>query len=154
MRRKDREITDIQKLESIINNCDVCRVAFANGDVPYIVTMNFGYPGGTEKRIYFHCANEGRKLDMIRNNDYVCFEFDTDHILHKGNMACDFGMSFSSVVGYGHITIVIEPEEMISGFHHIMSHYVGKGEFSYDQKVLERTLVLRLDITEMTGKIK
>lgn len=154
MRRKEREITDIQKLESIINNCDVCRVAFADDNIPYIVTMNFGYSGGTEKRIYFHCANEGRKLDMIRKNNYVCFGFDTDHILYKGNLACDFGMSFSSVVGYGHITIVMEPEERISGLNHIMSHYAGKGEFRYNQDVLERTMVLRLDIKEMTGKRK
>lgn len=154
MRREEREITDIQTIESIINDCDVCRFALADNNVPYIVTMNFGYSGGTEKRIYFHCAVEGRKLDMIRKNNYVCFEFDTGHNLTKGNLACDFGMSFSSVVGYGYISIVSESDEKISGLNHIMSHYSGKGEFRYSQDVMERVLILRLEIKEMTGKKK
>ena len=46
--------------------------------------MNFGYVGGIEKRLYFHCANEGRKLDMIGKNNYVCFEMDSDHRLIEG----------------------------------------------------------------------
>ena len=153
MRRKEREITDIQELEAIINNCDVCRVAFADGNVPYIVTINFGY-SGEDGKIYFHCAGEGRKIDMIRKNNYVCYEMDTNHVLLEGSKACDFGMSYSSVVGYGHITIVKDPIERISGLNQIMSHYTGKAEFFYKQDVLEKTMVLRLDIREMTGKRK
>jgi uncharacterized protein len=153
MRRKEREITDIQELESIINKSDVCRVAFADANIPYIVTMNFGY-SCEERRIYFHCAREGRKLEMAKKNNYVCFEMDTDHVLHDGKKACDFGMSYRSVVGYGHITVVRDPEERISGLNLIMSHYTDKRRFIYEQTVLDRTMILRLDIKEMTGKKK
>jgi nitroimidazol reductase NimA-like FMN-containing flavoprotein (pyridoxamine 5'-phosphate oxidase superfamily) len=79
MRRKDREIEDIRDLELIISNSDVCRVAFADNNMPYIVTMNFGYSGGDNSAFYFHCASEGRKLEMMRKNNLVCFELDTDH---------------------------------------------------------------------------
>jgi nitroimidazol reductase NimA-like FMN-containing flavoprotein (pyridoxamine 5'-phosphate oxidase superfamily) len=151
MRRIEREITDIQEIEIIINNCDACRLAFSDGNVPYIVTLNFGY-SGEEGKIYFHCAREGKKIDMIRKNNYVCFEMDTNHVLHEGNKACDFGMSYSSVIGYGHITIVKDPTERISGLNQIMYHYTGKREFSYKPDVIEKTLILRLDIKEMTGK--
>ena len=153
MRRKEREITDLQELKAIINNCDVCRVAFADDNVPYIVTMNFGYSVGDGK-IYFHCAREGRKIEMIRKNNYVCFEMDTNHILYDSIKACDFGMSYSSIVGFGYITIVKDPVERISGLNQIMSHYTSKKEFSYKQDALEKTMVLRLDIKEMTGKKK
>ena len=153
MRRKEREITDLQELEAIINNCDVCRVAFANDNVPYIVTMNFGY-SGEDGKIYFHSAREGRKIDMIGKNNYVCFEMDTNHILYDSIKACDFGMSYSSIVGFGYITIVKDPVERISGLNQIMSHYTSKKEFSYKQDALEKTMVLRLDIREMTGKKK
>jgi nitroimidazol reductase NimA-like FMN-containing flavoprotein (pyridoxamine 5'-phosphate oxidase superfamily) len=151
MRRKEREITDIQELEGIIKDCDVCRVALADGNVPYIVTMNFGY-SADNGIIYFHSALEGKKIDMMRKNDYVCFAMDTDHVLRTGKNACDFGMSYSSVVGYGNISIVKDHAERVSGLNHIMSHYAGKGEFSYKSDVIGRTLVLRLDIKEMTGK--
>jgi hypothetical protein len=152
MRRKEREITNIEDIESIISLADVCRVAFADGNDPYIVTLNFGYSGGNEKRIYFHCANEGKKLEMIRKNNYVCFEMDIDHNLHTGKNACDFGMSYRSVVGWGSISVLTDYNEKKSGLDLIMSHYSGEKSFSYDQNTLDRTLLLRLDILKITGK--
>lgn len=152
MRKKEREVSDIHDIESIINRADVCRVAFADKDMPYIVTMNFGYSGGERKCLWFHCANEGRKLDMIRKNNYVCFELDTDHKIEKGSLACNFSMKYSSVVGYGNISIINEPEDKIIGLDHIMFHYTGTTGFTYKSGLLAKTTILRLDITEITCK--
>ncbi len=152
MRKKEREIKDISEIESVISTSDVCRVAFANGNVPYIVTMNFGYRKGGKSCLYFHCASEGRKLDMMRNNNYVCFEMDTSHNLYKNEKACDWGMNFSSVVGYGKIFIVENEDERISGLDHIMEHYGGSGINNYNEAVFKKTTILRIDIMEMTGK--
>jgi uncharacterized protein len=154
MRRKDREITDISEIEAIISACDVCRIAIANENIPYIVTMNFGYVGGENPHLYFHCAPEGKKLDMIRRNNYVCFEMDTDHIIYRGEKGCDWGMKFSSIVGYGRIIFVDNEAEKNAGLNHIMSHYGGSGVYSFDRELLARTLVLRLDISEISGKRK
>lgn len=154
MRRKDREINDISELESIISRADVCRVAFAVDNIPYIVTMNFGYSGGSRQKLFFHCANEGRKLDMMRINNHVCFEFDTDHRVYNGKRACDWGMKYSSVVGYGEIFIVTDETERKLGLDSIMEHYGGAGEYTYDEKELPRTTILRLEISEMTCKRK
>ncbi|MCX6255654.1 MAG: pyridoxamine 5'-phosphate oxidase family protein [Bacteroidia bacterium] len=152
MRRNERETSDIQVIEDIIRKADACRIALANGNIPYIVTMNFGYSHGPEPRLYFHCANEGRKLEMIRKNKYVCFEMDTDHQIFAGTKGCDWGMKYSSVVGYGNISIITEKEAKETGLNCIMTHYGGDREYFYDEKVLERTTVLRLDIEEIMGK--
>ncbi len=152
MRRKDREITDINDIESIIDTSDVCRVAFADSNMPYIVTMNFGYSARPDRCLYFHSAPEGRKLEMIKKNNHVCFEMDTDHKLYSGLKGCDWGMKFRSVVGYGNIYIVSERDEKIKGLDCIMSHYSRKSDFDYDEKMIRETLVIRLDIKEMTGK--
>ncbi|MEI6048455.1 MAG: pyridoxamine 5'-phosphate oxidase family protein [Bacteroidota bacterium] len=152
MRRKEREISATLIIEEIIRKADVCRIALANDNIPYIVTMNFGYISGTEQRLYFHCANEGRKLEMIKKNNFVCFEMDTDHQLFKGIKGCDWGMKYSSVVGYGNISVVSESEEKRSGLNCIMKHYAGEGEYLYDEKILDRTTILRLDVKEITGK--
>jgi len=154
MRRKDRQISEIPDIENIISEADVCRVAFADNNMPYIVTMNFGYSGGEEPCFYFHCAKEGKKLDMIRKNNFVCFELDTGHELYKGENGCDWGMKFSSVVGYGRITVIEERESRIAGLDCIMSHYSDRSGFSYDERILGNTTVLRLKIEEMTGKRK
>ena len=152
MRRKDREITQIVLIEEIISKADVCRIGLANDNIPYIVTMNFGYLSSPEPRLYFHCANEGRKLEMIAKNNFVCFEMDTDHEIFKGLKGCDWGMKFRSVIGTGNITIITEKEEKRAGMDSIMKHYGGDREFAYDEKVFGRTTVLRLEIKEMTGK--
>jgi uncharacterized protein len=154
MRRKEREITDKAELESIIRSCDVCRLAMANDNIPYIVTMNFGYAGGDNPCFYFHCAPEGRKLEMMKLNDHVCFEMDTGHILYKGIRGCDWGMNFSSIVGYGRISIIKDREERMTGLRLIMDQYGGSGSYAFDENVFARTTILKLDISAMTGKKK
>ena len=89
---------------------------------------------------------------MMAKNSNVCFQMDTDHQLYGGEAGCDWGMNFSSVVGYGKLSLVSEKEERLTGLNTIMSKYAGKKEFGYDSEILDRTTILRLDITEMTGK--
>lgn len=152
MRRKDREIAEDEIIRDIIDRADVCRIAMAAENEPYIVTMNFGFIPEGRGILYFHCANEGRKLDMIRKNSHVCFQMDTDHRLYGGEKGCDWGMNFSSVVGYGNISILTDTGDKKRGLDCIMKQYAGEKIFTYDEKVLSRTTILRLDITEMTGK--
>ena len=154
MRRKDREINEVSILELIISHSDVCRIAFADNNHPYIVTLNFGYAGGDHPCLYFHCASVGKKLEMMKKNNFVCFEMDTDHELYDGENGCDWGMKFSSIVGFGKIKQVEDRESRIKGLDCIMSHYSDREKFSYDENVLANTIILRLDIEEMTGKRK
>lgn len=152
MRRNEREVSGIGEIEEIIKKSDVCRIALANDNIPYIVTMNFGYTANPRPRLYFHCANEGKKLEMIRKNNFICFAMDTDHEIYKGIKGCDWGMKYSSIVGNGNISIVSGKEEKIAGLNCIMNHYGPETEHTYDETVLGRTLILRLDIKEMSGK--
>ena len=154
MRRKDRELTDIRTIESIIERSDVCRLAFSDNDIPYIVTLNFGYSVGDKSLIYFHCANSGRKMDMLRKNNYVCFEMDTDHRISGGDRGCDWGMEYSSIVGYGYIYIVADESERLRGLNLIMRHYGGENHSGYDPGVLKETTILRLEIISLTAKRK
>ncbi|HVN58693.1 MAG TPA: pyridoxamine 5'-phosphate oxidase family protein [Bacteroidales bacterium] len=152
MRRTERRITDPDLVSSIFESADVCRIGFADGNVPYIVTMNFGYdPAGTG-RLYFHCATEGRKMDMMKINNLVCFQLDTGHLLYGGDKACGWGMRYKSIVGYGNLSVVSDQEEKLRGLNLLMDHYGAKGIYNYDEKNLARTSVLRLDITEISGK--
>lgn len=154
MRRIDREISDVHIIEEIIRKADVCRIALANDNIPYIVTMNFGYSGGVTQSLYFHCAKEGKKLEMIKKNNQVCFEMDTDHEIYEGEKGCDWGMIFKSVVGFGKIYVVEEREAKIESLNLIMAQYSSRKSFSYDERILGNTTILKLDIQQMTGKIK
>jgi nitroimidazol reductase NimA-like FMN-containing flavoprotein (pyridoxamine 5'-phosphate oxidase superfamily) len=152
MRKKEREIKDIEELEDVISRSDVCRIAFADNNFPYIVTLNFGYIPGINRRLYFHCASEGRKIDLIKKNNLVCFEMDTDHMILQGPRPCDFSMRYSSIVGWGRITIIDYGNEKKEGLDSIMRHFSQEKTFTYSEEILRQTTVLRLDILEMTGK--
>jgi nitroimidazol reductase NimA-like FMN-containing flavoprotein (pyridoxamine 5'-phosphate oxidase superfamily) len=155
MRRKDREITDRAALEAIIEKADACRLGFAWGGEPYIVTLNFGWTWeGELPLLYFHCAREGRKLDLARAAPRVCFELDVDHELVAGPDPCEWGMKYASVVGYGLLCELTDDAERRAALDSIMRHYGWAGEGAFRPGILGATAVLELRATELTGKRK
>jgi nitroimidazol reductase NimA-like FMN-containing flavoprotein (pyridoxamine 5'-phosphate oxidase superfamily) len=154
MRKKDREIKDTKELEEILQKADVCRIAFAVDGIPYIVTMNFGHIWKDRLTLYFHCAKEGKKLELLKRNSTACFEMDTDHELVEAANACDWGMKYRSIVGLGSLEKIEEETEKRKGLDCIMDHYGFDGKKEYDEKVLNTTEILRLTVTEFTGKKK
>jgi nitroimidazol reductase NimA-like FMN-containing flavoprotein (pyridoxamine 5'-phosphate oxidase superfamily) len=148
MRRKDREINDIGTIEGIIGKGQVCRLALSENERPYIVPLCFGYEDNT---LYFHSAHEGKKLDMLRKNNNVCFEIDTDYELVKGKKACDCSMKYRSVIGFGKAELVEDIESKRRALNIIMQNYL-EGSFEYPEESIENTVIIRVEIESMTGK--
>ena len=105
MRRKDREITDFNEQLAIIKRCDSCVLALHDEDFPYVVPVSFGMAveEGT-LYLYFHCASQGKKLELLQRDNRATFEMDCDHalLLNQEKMSCT--TSYSSVIGHGLIT--------------------------------------------------
>ena len=153
MRRSDREITDWQDTLAIIESCDVCRLGLNDNGRIYIVPMNFGFlTEDGHMTLYFHCAHEGRKLDILRVHPQVGFEMDCDHQLFPGNEACQYGMRYASVIGEGLMTIVETDVEKRDGLAAIMKKYAPERTFTFDQAALDYVTVLRLDVSEWSAK--
>ena len=153
MRRKDREITDPQKITDIIRRCTCCRVGFADGDGVYIAPLSFGYEEAEGRRVvYFHGAPEGRKFDLIQSSPAVGFELDTDYILHEAEVPCGFSCRFQSVIGTGVIRLLTDPEEKRRGLASIMGHLSGRTDWSFPDQAVRSTAVYRLDVTELSCK--
>ncbi len=148
MRRKDKEITDEALLHKILTTAEICRVAFFDNEYPYIVPMNFGYHQGN---LYFHGAPEGRKLDLIRNNNKVGFEIELDHEVIKDEVSCKWTTKYRSIIGTGEITIVTDREEKTAGLNYIMIQH-GKTDNTYHSSAVDYIVVLKLTIKSMTGK--
>ena len=137
-----------------ISRCHVCHLALSDSRThPYAVALNFGCAAGPPPTLYFHCATEGKKLDLIRANPSVAFIVDRPLELMTGPMACDWGLNYESVMGTGNMTIVSDAEERRRGLDLIMAH-CGNSSPAYLPEPLGKTVVLRLTIKEMTGKRK
>jgi nitroimidazol reductase NimA-like FMN-containing flavoprotein (pyridoxamine 5'-phosphate oxidase superfamily) len=149
MRRKDKEIMDTNLIAEILRDCEVCRLGLARNDSPYVVPVSFGYDG---EAIYFHTAREGKKLDYIRANNAVCFEFERGvRLLAEGEEPCDWTVSFQSVIGFGRVQELVGADEKREGLGHIVEHYAGSRR-EFNQKALRDTRVWKIDIEEITGK--
>jgi len=148
MRRKDKEIQDPAVIEAIIRRSLVCRLAMCDGNRPYVVPVCFGYQ---DRRLYFHSAAEGKKLDILRKNPAVCFEFDVDVRIKRAEHPCRMGMEFKSVIGTGTARFIEDPVEKRSALDVLVGHY-DTDRSDYPAENIDRIIVVRVDIDEMTGK--
>ncbi len=148
MRRKELEMTDRTEIEAIIAEALVCRLAMCDGDRPYMVPLSFGYG---DNALYFHCATEGRKLEILGKNNQVCFEMDVGVDVKRGDSACEFGMNYQSVVGFGTASIIDEPTERSAALDIIMKQYKASRE-EYPEALINIMRVIRVEIESMTGK--
>ena len=150
MNRKEREITDKNEILDVLNRCEVLRVAMTDGDAPYVVPISFGSDtDGGMPILYFHGSKKGMKLDLLRKNPKVCVEGD----VYYGVTPTEHGITvrYESVIGFGTAEIVSGAEKLL-GLKKILAHY-GHPEHPVEKcKGLERTEVVRITLTDLTGK--
>jgi uncharacterized protein len=152
VRRKDPEITEFEDIKHILTTGLVCRLALSADDVPYIVPMNYGVEFSDPIVLYFHCAPSGRKIEMIKKNNRVCFEIEVDTEVIMGKEACEWSMNYKSVIGYGTIEIIRDNDKKIQGMDILMEHYAGKANFIYDPEDFKRMQMLKLVVESISGK--
>ena len=148
MRRAEREIRDPGELEDVIRRAEVCRLGMVDGGEPYIVPMNFGYRDG---HLYFHCAREGRKLDVLRANPRVCFELEAGVRTVRGETACQWSTAYESIIGWGTAMVLLDEEGVRKGLEVLMEHYF-EGLYAFDPRSVSVTAIIRVDVERMTGK--
>jgi len=149
MRRKEKEVTDPEAIQSIIRDCTICRLGLSLHDNPYIVPLSFGYDGTS---LYFHTAKKGKKIEYINANNKVCFELEQGvHIVSDESNPCKWTFSFQSVIGYGKIYELKDKRNKIDGLNHIMEHY-SKKKWVFDEKILTKVRLWKISVDNMTAK--
>ncbi len=153
MRRKDREVTDIERIKHIISKCTCCRIGFYDNGEVYIVPLNFGYEVKDGAYVfYFHGAKEGRKMELIRRNPMAGFEMDTNYAVCGAELACGYSARFQSIIGNGIVSIVSEIEEKKKGLLLIMEHNAEQKNWNFDEKMVDAVAVFKLEITKLSCK--
>jgi len=143
---------DPKRVNDVIKNCQVCYMGMVDQEgKPYVLPFNFGYEEGT---IYLHSAGSGKKIDILREHPSVCIAFSTDHQLKFTNedVACSYSMRFRSVLAYGEVVFVDDPEEKQRILNVIMRQYTGRDDFGYNMPAVVDVCVYKVDVKEFTGK--
>ncbi|MBQ9454032.1 MAG: pyridoxamine 5'-phosphate oxidase family protein [Desulfovibrio sp.] len=151
MRRKEREVKDIAEIFDILKRCDTIRIGIQGSKYPYVVPVSFGAELLNQKPIiYFHCAREGMKIDLLAANPHVCVEGDI--FLKTEKTKHGITTRFESVIGFGECHVVSDIEGIKHGLKILTEHY-GYFDYPLDRcKSIQHLLVGKIILEKITGK--
>ena len=148
MRRKEQQIHDTPAIKDILSRALVCRLGLCEDNQPYVVPLCFGYK---DNALYFHCGPEGKKLNILRKNNKVCFEVDIDSEYIKADKPCKCAMKYKSVIGFGKAIFIDDAELKCKALNIVMHQFSGK-TFVFPEEAMKKTTILKVEIESMTGK--
>lgn len=154
MRRGDKEINDKKKLARILKETNFVTLALAMGNEPYVVSLSHSYDEEAGC-LYFHCADEGKKIDYMRGNPVIWGQALIDHGYHAGECS----HLYVSAVFRGRIEFI----EDLNGKKKALGHMILHQEKNPDTLIkrlkafeagspLDKTIVGKIVIEELTGK--
>ena len=149
MRRKDKEVTSREWMMEVLEKGIWMELAMSGKDGwPYVVPLNYGFG---KDFIIVHGAREGKKIDLLRENDKVAFNVAIDtEVIRDENDPSEFSMKYRSVSGLGTAKFIEDAEEKREALKIIMEHYHGPKE-PITEGMLKATAVIKISITEITG---
>jgi uncharacterized protein len=152
LRREDREIKDRQVMDEIIRSGRFAVCALCADNEPYVVTLSYGYDESAQC-LYFHCADEGVKLEFIKKNPHACLTIIDD----RGYIEKECSHAYRTVIIRGKMELLDGEAQRIEAVKKLIAHFEKNPEVQM-QKVdsgsplWQRTRMLRLVILEITGK--
>lgn len=141
-------VSEPERIEKIISKARVCHLALADKNQPYVIPLCFGY---RENTLYFHTGKKGRKMDILKKNNRVCFEMTTDVDIVPADNPCKWNMHYKSVVGDGRAFVLKDAAEKRNALDVIVRHYGGMPA-TYDEKLVDNLALLKVEIDHMKGK--
>ncbi len=151
LRRKDKEITNPSEVKMVLQEARYVTVAMSLGDEPYLATLSHGYDEA-RNCLYFHCAPEGKKVDVLRVNPRVWGQALVDGGYQQGS--CDH--LYRTAQFSGIVTFVEDQAEKEHALRVMITHLDDYPEKVIKDQITQhstsRILVGRIDIDQLTGK--
>jgi len=122
----------------------------SDGDVPYILPMNFGYDGS---HIILHSAQHGRMWETIRKNPKVCINWTLGEELawQDVRVGCSYRVKSKSVIVEGTAGIIDDYDEKVRHLEETMRQYSDR-EFKFSKPSVVNVGIIKVRIDKITGK--
>jgi nitroimidazol reductase NimA-like FMN-containing flavoprotein (pyridoxamine 5'-phosphate oxidase superfamily) len=151
IRRKEKEIESENQMFSIIERAKYVTIAMCNNNEPYLVTISHGLDR-QNRCIYFHCAHEGKKIEILQKNNIVWGQAIDDLGYVEG--ACDH--LYATTQFRGHVTFIKDSDEKERALRNMIYRLEPDPEKVIEaqitQQSLKRVNIGRIDIDYMSGK--
>ncbi len=148
MRRRRQQLPEEACIEILSKSTSGVLSVLGDDGYPYGVPLSYVMVG---RRLYFHSALTGHKVDAVRRYDKASFT-----IIYKDSVQpCEFTTYYQSVVCFGRVRIVEDADEKMSALRQLGERY-NPGDAEGLQKEMEqgaaRLLMIAFDIESLTGK--
>ena len=151
IRRQEKEIKDISTMIKILQDTKYITIAMCNDKEPYLVTLSHGYDSARNV-IYFHCADEGRKIDVLKKNNTVWGQAIQD----KGYVPGKCDQLYETTQFHGKVTFLTDIQEKKHALVTMIKQLEGNPEDVIKKQItdesLKRVNIGRIDIDFMTAK--
>ena len=148
MRRFKQQLSDQECVDVLTHAPRGVLAVHGEDGFPYAFPMNYIF---LDKKIYFHCAKVGHKLDALASDDRVSFCVMDEGFCKSGEWA----LNIKSVVIFGCVKKIDEAQETVEIIRQIGLKYYPTPESVEDEirKAGAHVQILELSIDHMTGKI-
>ena len=117
--------------------------------MPYAVPLSLARKD--EQTFYFHCAPEGKKLDILQSNPHVCLSAVSKCKPTVGPKDGSFTLEFQSAIAFGRAELVTDEEEKREALRAIYQRFLPKHMDAFDAAVersMSRTAIVRITLSE------
>jgi nitroimidazol reductase NimA-like FMN-containing flavoprotein (pyridoxamine 5'-phosphate oxidase superfamily) len=151
IRRNEKEISDINEMVAILDEAKYVVVAMCKDDEPYLATLSHGYDR-ERNCIYFHCAKEGKKVDILKEQNKVWGQA----LMDKGYVQGSCDHLYATTQFMGRVTFVEDRDEKRQALEVMINALDDDPQKLLDTQLTEKSIqgveIGRIDIEYMSGK--
>jgi nitroimidazol reductase NimA-like FMN-containing flavoprotein (pyridoxamine 5'-phosphate oxidase superfamily) len=152
LRRSEKALDDPKDIEQVLASIKIMTVACCSGNEPYLFTVDFAWDPQT-RDLWFHCANEGRKMAILRTNPRVCATVVEDRGYIQGE--CDH--AFRSVVVEGKAEVITDLSEKRRALKLLVKKFEAEPEavlarLAGNDEAVQKVGIVRVSAESTSGK--
>jgi nitroimidazol reductase NimA-like FMN-containing flavoprotein (pyridoxamine 5'-phosphate oxidase superfamily) len=148
--RRQEKSMEKEEIFSIIKEKTHMTVSMCCNEEPYLVTVNYAFDRHINS-FYFHCANEGKKLDFLRKNSKVYGQILDD----RGYITGECNYNYATVQFTGEAGFTDNEEEKYSALDLMIEKLESEPE-KVKKKMLSRNLsgvtIIKVKVEHFSGK--
>jgi nitroimidazol reductase NimA-like FMN-containing flavoprotein (pyridoxamine 5'-phosphate oxidase superfamily) len=144
-----RRVMNKSEIEEILMKAKVGRLGMCLNDKPYLVPISFVYHNN---KIYFHSANKGKKIDIMKKNPSICLQVDESNLVPNSD-PCEFTFHYRSVIVFGTVRFLQDTKEKLVALRAMMNKYDRHHTAKPLNLLMAKNVVVgEISIQTITGK--
>ena len=144
------KIENREEINQIILSCNTCFVSFCDGNVPYVVPMNFAL---NQEYVILHMAQSGRKWEVLGKNPHVCITWISGEKIawQDIEVACSYRVVSKSVIVEGTAEFIDDYPEKLECMTKLMAQYSDL-TFKFSAPSIRNVGVVKVKIKEISAR--